>query len=113
MVKRPSPKIIFLFLGLLSVLWWGFLVVEALQYTPTCSPGDQFCASAQTVYGDFAFSTAFALMFLVPVWAAALIIYATTRSIKERSSGARAAIGFGYVSILLLGAALLITVAWL
>lgn len=51
----------FLVLGILSILWWTYLVAEQLRYTPVCDATDDFCLSGQTFWGDFGFGSVLAV----------------------------------------------------
>ncbi len=111
MIKQPWHKIMFIVLGLLSILWWAFLAYQSLTYTPVCSSDDELCLSAQTVAGDLSSSAAFAIFTLIPVWGGALIVYLASRFVKGDSRSARVMRRSIYGIVALLMAALLL--AWL
>jgi hypothetical protein len=99
---RFSPKAIFAAAAAVSVIWWAFLVYESLTYTPVCNSDDKLCINGQTVAGDILFSTAFAVITLIPVWGGAAVVCLAHRYIRGTTAYARLLRGSLYAAAALL-----------
>lgn len=59
-------------LGLLSLAWWLFLVIDQLNTDLICTPDDEFCNRGNTFWGDVSWGSMLAILSLVLVWAPAI-----------------------------------------
>lgn len=64
----------YILLGLLSVAWWIFLVIDQLRIDLSCTPTDDFCNSGNTFWGDFIWGTMIAIFSLLLIWIPAVFI---------------------------------------
>ncbi|MBI2506670.1 MAG: hypothetical protein HYW00_00835 [Candidatus Colwellbacteria bacterium] len=64
----------YVILGLLSLAWWTFLIIDQLRTKLVCTPDDQLCNSGNTFWGDFTWGSMLAIFSLLIVWIPAVSI---------------------------------------
>ena len=75
----------YLLLGIASVAWWIFLIVNMLNTHLNCTPDDAFCNSGNTVFGDVTWGTMIAFYTLLLVWTPSLLIGYIVHKQKSKS----------------------------
>lgn len=75
-----------LFLGILSVVWWIFLVIVQLRTTLNCGPDDGLCNSGNTFSGDLIWGSMLATYTLLFVWAPAILVTYLVKNQKKSKS---------------------------
>lgn len=78
---RTKP---FIALGVLSVLWWLFLVFDQLRTDLKCSPDDDFCNSGNTVTGDITWGSLMAALSLSLVWSVTIGLTLLIRLMRKQ-----------------------------
>jgi hypothetical protein len=61
-------------LGLASVAWWVFLVIDQLNTKLSCTPDDELCNSGNTFWGDLIWGTLLAVFSLMLIWIPAVLV---------------------------------------